>query len=118
MSTMTRNRRFTVSMHGVIELALGLATLVSPVLLHFANAGIVTAVVLGALLVGLAVTISDDRRVSLGWHHLCDLVLVVATAVAAFGLAEAGQGSAALFFAALAVLLSGLNVATRYVAAS
>lgn len=115
---MTRNRRFTVSTHGVIELALGLATLVSPVLLRFAGSGIVAAVVLGSLIVGLAVTVSDDRRASLGWHHLCDLLLVVTTALVALGLAEAGQGSAALFFAGLAVLLSSLNVATRYVAAS
>ena len=117
MSTMTRNGRFTLATHGVIELMLGLLTLVSPVLLDFGDAGIVTAVVLGSLLTGLAVTIGADDRSSIAWHHLFDLVLVIAFALAAFGLAVAGEATAGLFFSALAVLQAGLNVTTRYVAA-
>jgi hypothetical protein len=97
------------------ELILGVATLTAPVLFRFAAAGIVAAVVLGSLLIGMGVTISDDVRASLGWHRLCDVLVVLATAVAAFGLAVAGQPAAALFFAGLALFESGLNVATRYV---
>lgn len=115
MSTMTLNLHFTLPAHGVVELVLGVMTLVSPVLFRFAGGGIVTAVVLGSILIGMAVTISHERRSSLAWHHLCDLMLVIATAVAALGLALAGEASASLFFAALAVLESGLNMTTRYV---
>ena len=56
--------------------------------------------VVGSLLIGMAVTISPGRGSSLTWQAL------------------AGQASASLFFAVLAVLQSGLNVATRYVATS
>ena len=118
MSTMTANRRFTLSTHGVIELVLGLGTLVSPALLGFGGGGIVAAVVLGSLITGMAVTLGADDRSSLGWHHVLDLVLVIASALAALALAVSGDASAGLFFSALAVLESGLNVTTRYVVAS
>jgi hypothetical protein len=115
MSTMTLNRRFTLSTHGVIELVLGLVTLVSPVLLHFADAGVIVAVVLGSLLVGMGVTVGGEQRSAPGWHQLLDMVSVIATALAALGLALAGEVSASLFFVALTVLRSGLSVTTRYV---
>jgi hypothetical protein len=115
---MSHNRYVTVSAHGVVELVFGLATLVSPFLLRFDSGGILAAVALGSLLIGLGVSIGDDVRSSLGSHHLCDLLLVLATGLVAFALAVAGQESAALFFAVLAVLESGLNVATRYVTAT
>jgi hypothetical protein len=40
----------------------------------------------------------------------------MATAIVALGLALAGEPYGALFFAALTVIRSGLNVTTRYVA--
>jgi hypothetical protein len=113
---MTTNRRFTLSTHGAIELVLGLATLVSPALLRFGHAGLLVAVLLGSLLAGMAVTIGADSRTSPAWHQLFDLIFVIATAVAALFLALAGDARAALFFVALTVVQSGLNVATRYVA--
>jgi hypothetical protein len=115
---MTGNRRFTLALHGVIELALGLVTLIAPFLLDFGNRGIVAAVVLGSLLTGLAVTVGADHRASPASHHLFDVAFVIATAVAALGLALAGDPRAALFFVALTVLQTGLNVTTRYVATS
>jgi hypothetical protein len=118
MSTMTLNRRFTLSTHGVFELVLGLATLVSPALLGFGHAGLLLAVVLGSLLIGMAVSVGADHRSSPTWHHLFDLAFVISAAVAALGLALAGDVHAALFFVALTVVQAGLNVATRYVAAT
>lgn len=116
MSTMTTKRHLTISGHGAIEVVLGLAIFVAAALLRFSAGGFVAAVVVGSLFVGLGVTVSDDRGASLGWHRLCDLLLLIGTAVLAFALAVAGQGSAALAFSAVAVVQSGLNVATRYVA--
>jgi hypothetical protein len=116
MSVVTRNRRFTLPTHGAVELVLGLATLTAPFLLSFGNVGIVVGVLCGSVLVGMAVSAGAGVRGSLGWHHLFDLVFVLATAVAALGLALAGEAPAGLFFAGLTVLHSGLNVATRYVA--
>lgn len=113
---MTLNRPFTLPAHGVLELVLGLATLVSPALLGFGNGGIVVAILLGSLLTGMAVTISADRGSWLGWHHLFDTVFVIAAALASLGLAISGEASAAVFLAALAAVQSGLNLATRYVA--
>jgi uncharacterized membrane protein HdeD (DUF308 family) len=115
---MTSKRHSTLPIHGVVELALGLVTLASPTLFDFANAGMVAAVVLGSVLTGMAVTLTGDHRPSLGWHHLFDLVIVIATAVAALALAVAGEASAGLYFSALAVLQAALNVTTRYVAMS
>jgi hypothetical protein len=118
MAHMTLNRQFTLPAHGVLELVLGMATLFSPALLGFGSGGIVLAILLGSLLIGMAVTISADRGAWLGWHHLFDVVFVIAAAVAALGLAVAGEASAAVCFAVLAVTQSGLNLASRYVAAS
>lgn len=118
MSPVTANRRFTLAAHGVIEFVLGLATLVSPALLHFRAAGIVAAVFLGSLLVGMGVTAGADERTAPAWHQLLDLVSVLASAFVALGLALAGEAPAALFFAAVTVLRSGVNVTTRYVAAT
>jgi hypothetical protein len=108
----------TLSTHGVIELLLGLVTLVSPALLKFGTGGMIAAVLLGSLLVGMGVTVGGDRRAAPGWHHLLDLTSVMAGALAALGLALAGQAPAAFFFAALTVVRSGLNVTTRYAAAT
>jgi len=118
MSAITRDRRFTLSTHGVIELVLGLLTLVSPALLGFGPGAILTAVLLGSLLTGTALTVGADRRASPALHHLFDMAFVVATALATLGLAVAGQAPAALFFAGLTVLQAALNLATRYVATS
>jgi hypothetical protein len=113
---MTSNLRFTLSTHGVIELALGLVTLISPALLGFGAGGIVSGVVLGSLLVGMGVTVGADQPAAPAWHQLLDLITVIATALAALALALAGDASAAFFFVALTVLCAGVNVTTRYVA--
>jgi len=114
---MTLNRRFTLPAHGVVEVVLGMITLFSPALFSFGHGGVVAAILLGSLLIGMAVTVSADNGSSLGWHHLFDVTFVVATAIAAFCLAVAGEASAAVFLAALAIVQSGLNVSTRYAVA-
>ncbi|HWF74536.1 MAG TPA: hypothetical protein VG186_14395 [Solirubrobacteraceae bacterium] len=113
---MTISRRFTLSTHAVLELVLGLATLASPALLGFSHAGLLLAVLLGSLLVGMAVTAGADSRTSPAWHQLFDLTFVIATALTALGLALAGDSRAAWCFAVLTVLQTALNAATRYVA--
>jgi uncharacterized membrane protein HdeD (DUF308 family) len=114
---MTLNRRrFTLPAHGVIEFVLGIITLFSPALFGFGHSGVVVAILFGSLLIGMAVTVSADHGSSFGWHHLFDMTFVIATAIAAFGLAVAGEATAAVFLAALAIVQSGLNLATRYVA--
>jgi uncharacterized membrane protein HdeD (DUF308 family) len=111
---MTLNRRFTLPAHGVVEFVLGMITLFSPALFGFGDAGIVVAILLGSLLMGMAVTVSADHGASLGWHHLFDLVFVIAAALVALALAVAGEAAPAVFFAGLAAAQSGLNVVTRY----
>ena len=117
MSDMTLGRGFTLGAHGAIEFVLGLATLVSPAVFGFGNGGIVVAVLLGSLLVGMAVTLSADPSQSLGWHHLFDIAFVLASALASLTLALAGEAAPAAFFAGLTAIQSGLNLTTRYVAA-
>ena len=97
---------------------MGIATLFSPAILGFGTGGMLVAVVLGSLLIGMAVTISGDPGSSLGRHHLFDLAFAIAAALAALGLAIAGDAPPAAFLAAVAVIQTGLHLATRYVAAS
>jgi hypothetical protein len=114
---MTALRHLSLPGHGAIELVTGMVMLLAPAFLGFSAAGLIVSIVLGASLMGMALTLTARDGSVVGWHRDFDMVFVVVAAVAALWLALAGQSRPALFIAVLVVIQSTLNLATRYVAA-
>jgi hypothetical protein len=109
---------FSLPAHGTVELVAGMAMIVAPVVLGFGSAGIVVSVVLGAVLMGMGMTLTGRPGQAIAWHSHFDSVFVLGTAVAALALAAGGEKTAALFLAAAVAVQAMLNFATRYVAAA
>jgi hypothetical protein len=120
MVRMRISRGLTLPTHGAIELVAGIAMMVAPAILSFGTAGLLVSATLGAILTGSAVSLNSRQAGSgAGWvaaHSHFDAVFVLATALAALGLAAAGQASAVLFLAAIVVLQALLGFGTRYIA--
>jgi hypothetical protein len=93
------NRTISLPTHAVLELALGLALLIGPFALGLDPAGLVAAVSLGVLVVGLALAGPDSLPLSA--HQAFDLTLVAALAGGAVGLGLAGDPPAGLLLAAV-----------------
>lgn len=94
-----------------------MAALAAPVIFGFAAAGIVVSVVLGALLMGMGMSLQGRLGPGVSWHGGFDSALLILTAVAALGLAVAGDRGAATFLAVLVAIQALLSFTTRYVAA-
>jgi len=114
----TALRLIPLPLHGAFELAAGLALMLAPFLLGFEPAGAAAALVLGALVVGVALhgMVAEDGRPPLpvGAHHAFDLGLAVATVAAAAVLALSGDDAAGGALAALGGALLALHLTTRY----
>ena len=92
--------------------------MVAPVAFRFGAAGIVVSVLLGAIMMGMGLTLQGRIGAASAWHGGFDSVFVIVTAVAALGLAVGGERSAAVFLAALVAVQALLSFTTRYVVAS
>jgi hypothetical protein len=103
--------------HGAVELIAGMAALAAPVVFGFGAAGIVVSVVLGALLMGIGMSLQGRLGSAISWHGSLDGALVVLTALAALGLAIAGDRGAAVFLVVLVAIQALLSFTTRYIAA-
>jgi len=112
-----RRKGFSLPAHGTVELMAGMAALAAPVVFGFGAAGIVVSVVLGALLMGMGMSLQGRLGSAVSWHGSFDSALVILTAVAALGLAIAGDRGAAVFLAVLVAIQALLTFTTRYVAA-
>lgn len=110
---MTVLRWISLPVHGACELALGIALLVAPFGLGLTPAGVVVAVAVGALTVGLALSTTDARSGPAA-HHASDLALAVLGLVAALGLALAGAVPAATLLLGAGLAQLGLTLVTRY----
>ncbi len=115
---MSAFRHLSVPSHGAIELAIGLAIMAAPFVLGFSVAGAFAALVLGALIVGVALATTSDGRGGLpvSAHLAFDRGLAFALAGAAVVLAVAGDTRAGLFLALAALVHVGVGMATRYTA--
>jgi hypothetical protein len=111
-----RRRAFSLPAHGTVELLAGMTMIVAPVVLGFGSAGIVVSVLLGAILMGMGMTLTGRLGPVVAWHSHFDSVFVLGTAIAALALAAGGERTAALFLAALVGVQAVLNFGTRYVA--
>ena len=116
---MTIFRLIPFALHGAIEFVAGAALLVAPFLFGFTPAGLVVSVLIGALVVGLALsTVADaDARqggMPIAAHVGFDRTLVLALLVAAALLGAASDVAAASCLAILALAELALSVTTRY----
>jgi hypothetical protein len=108
--------RFSLPVHSSIELVIGISMMIAPILLGFGPAGLLTSILLGAILTGAAVSFNGQPLgAALAFHLEFDSALAAATAFASLTLAIAGQRGPALLLAAAAMTQACLRVATRYV---
>jgi hypothetical protein len=115
---MTVFRGISLSVHGAVEVVLGLATMVAPFLFGFGTAGAIAALLIGLTLVGAALSTVDARSVNVAAHYAFDHTAAIAILVAAPALGVlAGDRHATAYLAAVAVVQLGLNLGTRYTAA-
>jgi SPW repeat len=118
VGAMTAFRLISLPAHGALELLLGLALMASPFVLGFGTAGTLAAVVVGALVVGLALSaaVSDTEGVDIAAHYAYDVGLALGLLGAGVALAVSGDGPAAFVFVAGAIAQLALNSTTRYTA--
>ena len=115
---MTAFRLISLPVHGALELVVGVATMAAPFVLGFDPAGLIAGVVVGALIVGMALSTGPGERgsVSVVTHFAFDRGLVVGLLGAAVVFGAVADRAAALFFALAALALLGLSLTTRYTA--
>lgn len=113
---MTALRLISFPTHAALELAGGLIVLVAPFALGFSAAGLVVSVLLGALIVGLALSAIpvEGRTSPIGAHFAYDRGLAVALLGSSLILGIAGDMTASAFLAGAAVVQAALNLITRY----
>jgi hypothetical protein len=108
-------RSISLPLHSALELLGGLALLAGPFLLGAAPAGLVAAVSLGVLLVGIALAGPDTLPISA--HQSFDLMLVAALAGGGLGLAVSGDLAGGALLALVGALQLTLVSLTRWVRA-
>jgi hypothetical protein len=106
------SRTISLPVHAALELALGVALLAAPFALGLEPAGLVAAVSLGVLMVGLALAGTDSLPLSA--HQAFDLALVAALGGGGIGLALAGDPAAGLLLALAGGLQLTLLALTRW----
>ena len=113
-------RAISLPTHGALELTAGLAVAVTPLAFGFSPAGIVAAVFLGAVMVGLALGASAPTgtpTLPVQVHATYDRLLAAALAVTGVGAAIAGNVQLFAFFAGAGLVYAGLISVTRYTVA-
>ena len=105
-------RSISLPVHSALELMGGLALLAGPFILGAGPAGLVAAVSLGAVLIGLALAGPDS--LPLAAHQAFDLTLVAALAAGGVGLAAAGDPAGGLVLAVVGGLQLTLATLTRW----
>lgn len=114
------HNRLSLESHGAIELACGLALVIVPLALAFPAGAAAVSIGLGVILAGAAMALtgrmaSDDGSSALAVtrHASFDGAYGVIAALAAVGLAIAGDGRAVVLIAAVVVVQAALGLATR-----
>ncbi|TML25161.1 MAG: hypothetical protein E6G30_10565 [Actinobacteria bacterium] len=114
---MTAFRLISLPTHAALELALGVALMAAPFVLGFGSAALVVCALVGALIVGLALSAAPEAGSgSVSAHFAYDRGMALGLVAGAVALAVAGQAGGALALAAAAIAQTALNVTTRYTA--
>jgi hypothetical protein len=110
---MTALRLVPLPLHSALEMLVGLVLIGAPFALGLGSAALVSGVVVGALIAGLALQTVEPGRTSIVAHHAADHGIAIGLAGAAIVFA-AVDGTAALLFGAAALAQLALNLTTRY----
>ncbi|MBI5105220.1 MAG: SPW repeat protein [Solirubrobacterales bacterium] len=116
---MTAIRLLTLPAHGVVELLIGLSTMAAPFVVGFGPAATLVALLVGAVLVGLALAAASAHEGGRGsfnvaTHHAADSGLAIGLFGAAATVGIDGDATAAVTLAALALAQTALTLTTRY----
>jgi hypothetical protein len=102
-------------MHAALEMVLGLAIMAAPFALALGPGATILGVVLGALVVGMALSLAvDDGSLPLSAHYAFDYGLVFGLLGSAVVVGIAGDRAGTAFLAAAGISQLALNVTTRY----
>jgi hypothetical protein len=113
---MSMTRLITLPVHSAIEILLGSAIVAAPFAFGFGAAGLVTAFVIGTVVIGLGIAASGSGRGSLpvAAHHAYDGGIALGLVGAAVLLGLSGDGRALLVLAVAGILQLALSATTRY----
>jgi hypothetical protein len=125
MSAMGISRDISFPTHTVVELTLGLITMIAPAALGASDIGIVVSVLFGATMMGLAMSgigvlerREDRPAMPVELHQVMDQAVGTGLIVGAGLLGLAGDPITATILVAVAVADLGLELSTRYRTAS
>jgi hypothetical protein len=118
MYGMSRERHINLPGHAAAEFFVGLLAILAPLVVSFGVAGSITSELAGALLIGMSLSLSTQRSVSLLGHRNFDTLFASAVAGMALVLAISGDAPAAVFFAAVTAIHVVLSAVTRYAGAT
>lgn len=116
---MTALRLISFPAHGAVEMLVGFVVMAAPIALGLSSAAAVAGVVIGAVIVGLALSSTDAgttqrSTMTLSAHHAMDYGLVTGLLGSAATLGVTGDKAAAAVFALAALAQLALNLTTRY----
>lgn len=113
---MSASRAIPLHIHGALEVLGAPLLIVAPFVFDFGNLAAAVSIAIGAVLVGLAVSITDDRsRIPLRSHAELDYTIATVTIVAGIvlGLAS-GHAVVTVFMAGFGALHMALTASTRF----
>jgi hypothetical protein len=115
---MTALRLIPFPVHAALRMATGLLTMAAPFLAGFGVRATLLAILVGAVVVGVALAATPDERgltpVPVSTLHAADWVTVFALLLSATFVAAAGDHRAGLVLVAIALVQLGGNLTTRY----
>jgi hypothetical protein len=113
-----RRKRFSIPLHvhGALEVLLAPALIVAPFFLSFGQAAGAVSIALGAVLVGLAISIQDERgSIPLRAHAELDYTIAITTILSGIVLGVAtGNPVVTAFMVGFGALHMALTAATRF----
>ena len=109
-------RYVPLSLHGGIETIAAPLIMVGPLLLGLDQAAVVAGLLLGALLLGLSLSLFSERRVvPLTTHAEFDYMLAIAAVVLGVGIGlGTGDVAATVFLVGVGVAQTALTASTRF----
>jgi hypothetical protein len=112
---MTVTRIIPLSIHGALEAFAAPAIMFAPLLLGLGTTASVIAFVIGAILLGHALSLFAERRaIPLSAHAGFDYVLAIAAILSGVGVAIADNGLAAIFLVGVGAAQLALTASTRF----
>jgi hypothetical protein len=112
---MSISRAIPLTLHGAVEMFAAPAIMFVPLVLGLGTTASVIAFVIGAILLGHALSLFGARRpIPLSAHAEFDYVLAAAAILSGVGVAIAGNGLAAIFLVGVGAAQMALTASTRF----